>query len=379
MSPMRSTQIVLMVAAAVLYVGCEKKPSSDASRPDGGAEDKYATADPKLAKALRAAADAAAGSDNGPPPGGVFAPGAADQRHPKGMPSKIDVISEGSEPRVSLTSATGPAARPMASGPAMLEVAEQMGPRAALPTVDMALLLHPVKSDDSSPSWIEQADVKKAVPAKDQPGQLSADAEREIAALTGTQILIKFGPSGPEGGLELKLSKPSQSELFAQNAAEALSLAFVPLPAKPVGVGGQWIAETRTTLSGADVIAYRAFQVKSIEGDRLTLALTMSAYAATNDLHLRGVPKGATLEQFEAQGQGKFEIGASESLAHRVELDQRVVMVFRAEGAPSAPTPEGRMPEGNMLTAQLQSQASFVRGEELHASAPRRAGPPEGP
>jgi len=49
------------------------------------------------------------------------------------------------------------------------------------------------------------------------------------------------------------------------------------------------------------------------------------------------------------------------------DVQQRVVMVFATAGGTAAPTQPGQ-PPGNGLTAQLQGQATLVRGEDLRAA-----------
>jgi hypothetical protein len=145
-------------------------------------------------------------------------------------------------------------------------------------------------------------------------------------------------------------------------------MATVPPPPKPVGVGAQWIAETRMPLSGLDVIAYRAFRVKSIEGDRLHLTLDVKAYATSKDVQIAGVPKEATLEQFDAQGQGELEVVRGEALARKFDLQERVVLVFSGPGGPQPPSQPGQ-PPGNLIPVQIQSQATLVRGDDLRAAS----------
>jgi hypothetical protein len=367
--------LVLAVGAALLGVACEeKKQSSEARLSDASpGTDKYATADPKLAKALQATS--AAATDKGPPPDGIFPPGGVDQRHPKGAPTKVDFVSEGSEPRVSLLAATDASpdiARAASYGPASLELAIQMGPRMAMPTIDLGMALGPGKKDDGGPDWLV-ADVKKAVPAKQQLGQLPPGVDKEIGTLDGTSIRIKITPDGRESAVEMQLAKTAHPDLerLAMTAAEALVFATVPLPGKPVGVGGLWIAETRMPLAGMDVVAYRAYRVKEVDGDRLRLTLDVKAYAAGKDVQLQGVPKGATLEQFDAQSGGELELVRGELLARKSTVQLRVVMVFQGAGAGQAQSSAspGNQPPGNVLTAQLQSQATMVRGDDLRAAA----------
>jgi len=369
--------LALLVGATSFGVACEKKEaSSESAKADAGPRsDKYVTADSKLTKALQAAASSAPPADNGPPAAGVFSPGAADQRHPRGAPTQVEVISDGAEPRVSLGNGSdaGPAALTSSMGPLLLEVGLQMGPRVALPTVDLAVVLGPSKGPGGEVDGL-LGEVKQATPAKEQMGQLPPEAEREIATLTGTQVVMRVTGDGRESDAGFRLAKAAPADLdrFGELASQVLVLASVPQPPRPVGVGAQWIAETRMAWSGMDVLAYRAFRVKSIDGNRVTLSLDVKAYAAKADTELQGVPKGATLEQFDGQAQGELEVVRGEVLARRIELDERVVMVFRAASAgPSQPAPTG--PEGNVMTAQLGGRARMARGEDLRA-APRRRG-----
>jgi hypothetical protein len=363
---------ITLLGAALLAASCEERKAtpSDNTSPDANAgTDKYATADPKLAKALQATTSSSAG-DQGPPPEGIFPPGGADQRHARGTPTKVDVVSDGTEPRVSLLpTAASDGARGASYGPASLRLSMQMGPRMAMPTVDFALAVGPGKKEDGGPDWLV-ADVKKALPARQQLGQLPSGTEKEIASLDGTSIRIKITPDGRESDVQLQLAKGARPDLerLAMSAAEALVFAAVPLPPKPVGTGALWIAETRMPLAGLDVIAYRAYRVKDIDGERLHLALDVKAYAVGKDVQLQGVPKGATLEQFDGQSGGELELVRGEALARKSSSQQRIVMVFQAEGPGQTQSSPGQQP-ANVLTAQLQSQATLVRGDDLRVTA----------
>jgi hypothetical protein len=367
--------LVLALGAALIGVGCdEKKSATDTLRSDAGVDkvDKYATADPKLERALKAVSSASGASDNGPPPTGIFALGMADQRHARGVPTKVDILEGGGEPRIGVPAASPGGTLPEASratsyGPAALQVAIQMGPRSVI-AVDYGLLLGPAKKDDGGPEWLV-AEVRRAAPAKGL-GPLESGSDKDIASLEGTQFRIQLAANGQESEVETRLAKAAKADLdrLARSAAEFLMLSLVAPPPKPVGVGAQWIAETRMPLSGLDVIAYRAYRVKSIEGDRIHLTLEMKAYAADKEVQLAGIPKGASLEQFEATAHGELDVVRGELLARKSDMQQRVVMVFAGPGGPQPSTQAGQ-PGGNMLTAQLQSQATLVRGEDLRAAS----------
>jgi hypothetical protein len=362
---------VLALGAALIVAGCEEKKTSETPRQEAGASpDKYATADPKLEKALKAVAAASGTPDNGPPPSGIFPPGAADQRHARGVPTKVDFLESGAEPLVALLpagDASAEGARAITYGSAALQSVIQMGPRVVI-GVDYGLLLGPAKKDDGGAEWLV-ADVKRAVPSKAL-GPPPAGTDKDIGSLEGTQLRVKLTADGRESELVTRLATSAKADLdrLAQSAAEALVFSTVPLPPKPVGVGAQWIAETRMPLSGLDVIVYRAYRVKSVDRDKVHLTLDAKAYAASSDVQLAGVPPGATLAQFEATCRGEIDVVRGEALARKAEIQQHDVLVFAAPGGDKAADKSGQPPT-NMLTAQLQSQAMFLRGDELRAAA----------
>jgi hypothetical protein len=375
----RAALPLLVVLAAPLGVACESKPKSSPPVGDAGVTvDKFVTADPKLEKALKAAASAAP-DDKGPPLNGVFAAGVADKRHPKALPTTVEMVSDGTEPRV-LIAGPGDAARGGSNGPAQLEIAAQMGARSALPTVDFKLVLGPAKKDDGGADWLV-GDVTKSVPAREQFGELPEGTDKEIAKIVGTQLRVKTGADGLGSDVGVVLSKTAPPELsqLAQNGVAALQLSTVAPPPKAVGVGAQWIAETRMELSGIEVIAYRAYRVKSVTGDRLRISMDLKGYATTSDQQLAGVPKGANLIQLSADGQGEMEVVKGELVARKADIQQRSVMVFQVPsakaGAPSDPFGQGgadqddkKPPAGAAMTAQIVSQATLVRGEDLRAA-----------
>ncbi|MGD0675254.1 MAG: hypothetical protein ABSC94_07530 [Polyangiaceae bacterium] len=375
MSPIFRAQAFALGIALFGVAACEqKKPGPDNARSEADTgTDKYAAADPKLEKALKAAAAASSGSDTGPPPEGLFAPGAADQRHAKGVPTKLDVVSAGGDPKISLVRAeAGPDGALTASyGPAVLEVAMQMGPRSAMPTIDLSLVLGPAKKDEGGPGWLVGT-VRAASPAKEQYGQLPPGIEKDIASLEGTQLRVELMADGRETDLRTQPGKSSQPELvrIAQSATGALAIVTVPLPPSPIGEGAQWIAETRMPWSGLDVIAYRAYRVKSIEGERVHLTMDMKAYAANSTTELAGVPKGATLTQFNAEAHGEIELVRGEIVARQAAMQERLMLLFSQGSSPPEPGQAGE-PQRGMLTAQIQTEAKFVRGEDLRAAARR--------
>jgi hypothetical protein len=363
--------LALIAVSPLLFAACEEKRSPAASEqpPDAAVgADKYATADPKLAKALQAASSSTAASDHGPPPEGVFEPGTADARHPRNAVAKVDLIAAGSEPRVLLGGSSavdaGPSevARAKSYGPAFLEEMLQRG-RNAFPTVDLGLSLGPAKRDDGGPDWLI-GDIKRTQLARSQPGQLPPGIEKEMATLTGTAARVRVTPDGRTGEVQSVLAKSTLADLepLAGFTGEALGLATVALPPQAVGADAQWIAEVRTSLLGIDVLEYRAYRVKGIEGDRVHLAVEVRAYAASRDVTFPGAPKDAAVEQFEAEGQGEMEIVRGEFLSRKASFSERAVVFFRLAGGGAQGAPQT-----GVAPVELRSQFVFGRGDDVRA------------
>jgi hypothetical protein len=236
--------------------------------------------------------------------------------------------------------------------------------------VDYRLSLGPAKKDDGGSDWLV-AEVKHAEPSRAL-GQAAPGADKDIASLDGTQIRVQLTTDGRESDVQTRSAKASKAELdtLAEAAAEAVVLATVPVPDKPVGVGAQWIAETRMPLLGLDAVAYRAYRVKSIDGDRLHLSVDVKGYAASREVQLAGVPKGATLQVFDTQCQGEMELVRGETVVRKSDVKEGVILAFLPPGASQQPPPgqAGPLP-GNLLQAQVQSEATFIRGEDLRAAA----------
>ncbi|HEY6463537.1 MAG TPA: hypothetical protein VIY73_25390, partial [Polyangiaceae bacterium] len=142
----------VVLAAALGAVACEdNKPTADSANSDAGKVDKYASADPKLEQAIQAAASASAAANAGPPPTGIFDVATADQKHPKGAPTKVAMVSDGADPKVSLalaSDASPDAARASSYGPAVMQLAMEQGRGTGL-AIDLGMMMMPPKKDES--------------------------------------------------------------------------------------------------------------------------------------------------------------------------------------------------------------------------------------
>jgi hypothetical protein len=373
MNRWKTSILALIAVTAALPIACEGKRAPAASDKPGDAAvgtDKYATADPKLARALQAVASSSAVSDRGPPPEGVFEPGVADQRHPRSELAKVDLVSAGSEPRGFLRNASDSDAAGLDAaksyGPGFVQVMLQRG-RNAFPSVDLGLSLGPAKRDDGGSDWLV-AEVKRTQLSKSQPGQLPPGIEKEMATLTGTTARVRVTSDGRSGEVQSELAKNSLADLqpIAILLAETLGLSAVAVPPQAVGVDAQWIAEVRTSLAGIDVLEYRAYRLKGVDGDRVHLTMEIRAYVASRDVMFPGSPKDSVVEQFEAEGQGDLELVRGEVLARQASFSERALVFFRLAGEANPRGGQGAASAG-VLPVELRSQLVFARGEDIRA------------
>jgi hypothetical protein len=325
----RSWVVPSIAVLALSVAGCEDKPTvvaDDAGVVDSGPPKPVLGG--KLGAAVAAAESAqaaprsSAGAANGPPETGIFAPGAANAAHPPNTPAKVEVLGEGSDPKIAL------ALSPKDEQRAVLSVSVRLGPQSALPSIDFGLLFKldkPKAKDDKSKGDSDKAGpvqviatVAAATLAKEQPGQLPKELADAIAKLKGTEIRYQLTPEGAIVNLTATLSKDSDdpgnpglkglTETTIKALTETITLMTVPLPQKPLGVGGYWMVTDRSASVGVEVVRYRVFKVEKIEQGHATLSLTTRQYAAKGEIDLGAASNGVLpFDRFESQGKGSIE------------------------------------------------------------------------
>lgn len=327
MSPTRA-----LVCVPLLLLGCDEPPKP-AAKPAASA-DKGPVVDAKVAAAVAAAASAKnAGQKktDGPPPGGVFAPGAADALFGPKDGVKVELGSPGEGDKITLK----PPSQDRWKGAPTVLVSVRLGQRSALPSVDLSLSLSVDKPKEEGAIPALLAEVKKVTLSKEQMGSVPKEAEKELGKMKGAIVAFAPAPLGPMRP-EVRADKDATGQLSLplDGLAAALFYASVPPPPAPVGKGGFWIAGSRQRLNGFDLVTYRMYKVKAIDGDKVTLTVSGHAYAASGDTTLPGVAKGTQLAQFESSTEGELVLKSGDPLAESAELQNVVGAVFGQEGQP---------------------------------------------
>ena len=370
--PMRSICSVSIVFSLALF-GCEKEESSERSAEPIASVDKAAAIDPALAKAV---AQASAGAKakrgpvataGGPPPSGVFEPGAADREARLGAPPKLTLGERGSEPRVTL----GPI-RPKPGWKAegnVQVVLQANDPRGGALPVQLALSLEAQKAKpgDAGADAAASADTVTVTARVKSAEVASAGVSQElggrVAALKGARVDYQIASDGSGTGYRYDLPGAAADLLdYLRVLSDTLALVTLPVPNVPLGQGGYWMTTSREGVFGLDLVTYRMIKVEKLEGDQVTLSVGTKRYAANNRFEFAGLAADAprNLVEFDAKSEGRleFKVGApfpsggevgsllaarlgTEQQSGVLQIQSRVGLSFPEKGAPASAAKPG--------------------------------------
>ncbi len=304
-----TVRVPMLLALTLTVFGCEKhEPPSEAQRSDAGAP-KSEAIDPSLAQAMAAASVAAPSaksqSDGGPPPNGIFAPGAADKELARGQPPKLTLGSEGSEPKVTFT----PQPKPGSKQSGTIQVVQQ-SQGGGLP-VEFAVTFEAQKPKvEGAPAPVPV--VVRVTGAKVALAGAPKDLEAQVAKLKGTKLEYEVLPDGAGSGYKYELPKGIGNDFtdIVRSLSDTLAAITLPFPQKPMGAGGFWMATSRDGLLGLDLVTYRMVKIEKISGNNVTLHVNTKRYSATSDFDLPGLPPDAprNLAEFRSASEGSIEL-----------------------------------------------------------------------
>lgn len=362
---------VLLLSLGLAAAGCgdDKKADVDAGELDAG-QKQILTG--KLGAAVAAAESARAKpgdakSDNGPPETGVFEPGAADKAVPPAGPFKVEVLGEGAEPRVQLAFAA-PGDEQKAT---IVLVNRQMN---SLQSFEYSLAIRVDKPKDEK-AKDDKKDAKKTdaargplrviakvlacVPTADIRSQVPKEAIEALAKLKGSEVKYQL-LDGVVSDFSYTVAKDADPahEGTLRALGEALSLASVPLPNKPVGKGGFWMVGDRAASSGIDLVRYRVFRVESIEKGHAVLAVETRQYATKGDLDLpQAKGQKVSIDRFDSQGKGKVDWMESSFFPTQGDTSTRMQMALNVGGG-AGPGAQRVMFQSEMAVKLVPAEAA---------------------
>jgi hypothetical protein len=366
----------LLLLAALIGAGCEKKEEAPVvEQKDAGTDSKDIVLDPELAEAMQqtkaAPKSAPLGQPGGPPPTGIFAPGEADKEAAKGSAPKLELGSEGSEPKVSLQPATAPESKLAGN----IEVSVQQGQQGGgLPIAFGVELSGQKLKEGEGPAGASKVTVRVTSAKVSVPG-VGKDIEADIAKLKGTRLDYVLLPDGTGQNYKLELPKTVAPDLaaWAESLKDAIALVTLPVPSKPVGAGAYWMVKSREGVLGLDMVTYRLAKVEAVKDGVVTLNLSTKRYSASPALELPGLPPGVPKEmsEFQSASEGRLEYKAGRSFPLGGDITSALAVGLGA--APAGPPGQPRQQQGIMI--QSRAVLSFGAAPPLPA-APRTMAPP---
>lgn len=288
-----------------------------------------AIASAAAASSASAKAKSSQGGDQ-PPENGIFAPGEADQRQPKSAPPKVDVLGEGTDPKVAMVGKLDAPEQKVT-----VTIGMRLGQNVRLPTVEYALSIKPEKAAGDKPKEGAPVKIAATITGVSLPGQQAGQpgvkelADR-IGKLKGGVVRWDLAPGGGVSNFAPDLPKGAGEglELVVDALVETLSLLSPPVPAKPVGKDGYWIAADRGRAAvGLDVVRFRVFKVQSLDDGATSLSFELRQYAADQKLGIpdeQGKKTEMPMDGFESQGKGTLVWQPNAFIAVRGELNERV-------------------------------------------------------
>ena len=308
--------VLLGLGLPFLLLSCEKEsPKSDTPKPAESSVEKPSALDPDLAQAMAAASAVAPGKAGaavagGPPPTGIFAPGAADREIKKGDPPKVTLGDEGKAPRITLTPAQP---KPGSKQSGTISVVQQQADGGGVP-IEFAVTFEAQKpKGDVTPTTPIPVTVK-VTGARISMAGAPKDLEATVAKLKGSKVDYEVAADGAGSNYRFEVSKAAPADLAdtVRSLSDVIAVVTVPFPDKPVGKDAFWMATSREGVLGLDLVTYRLIKVQSIDGQKVTLNVNTKRYSATSNFDLPGLQPGAprSLAEFQALAEGTVELVA---------------------------------------------------------------------
>ncbi len=334
----------MAAAFALASVGCEEKPAKKSTSSSKTKPDDKPVLDPKLGKIIAASSASAKAqkdqqptrAEGTPPPTGVFTSAEAEAAHGQGKPIHVEPGTAGSAPLVSVIPTSTKLPKTIT-----MSVSTMMGARQSFPSMDMTFQLKadkPKKTENevgkTQPISV-MAKLTKATLSTQQPGQVPPQAIDFVSQMKGSTLGWSLLPEGGVSTLTLKRSPKMLPELEHNlvAVAETIAAASIVAPKEPLGAGAAWIARSRDTYGGLDVVSYRMYQLVKVEGEKLTISVELRQYVVGETIAKSGLPEGAEVVQFQSTGSGKFVVTRGSSFADQGKLMHTMSLGLRTSEA----------------------------------------------
>ena len=333
----------LTFVLGALVVACQKEQAPSAE--PAGSIEKPSTIDPALAKAVAAASvdmgnrkGPAPAASGGPPPGGVFAPGAADREIKQGDAPKLTLGGQGSEPRVQL----GPMQpKPGWKTSGSVQVTMQGDARQQPLPIELLVAIEAQKpKGGEGAGGVGAAPAPVLMVAKVNSARIGMtgvppEISGRVEKLKGAKIEYQVLPDGSGTGYRSEV--PAGAEDMRDQLRvlqDMLALVTLPVPPQPLGEGGFWMATSREGVFGLDLVTYRLVKVEKVTPGSVTLSVGTKRYATSAVFAFEGLPPDAPrdLAEFDSKSDGRIELKVGAAFPDSGEIQSMLVAALAQGG-----------------------------------------------
>lgn len=255
----------------------------------------------------------------------------------------MTIIDAGAEPRRVLRYRFNEDSSESASMELGIDMGMSMGgiqiPQMGIPTIRMVIGLSQVDvSEDGSARYEFNIGETELI---DSPGTDPAIANAvraslgQLPSMSGWARVDSRGAQ-LEGGINLGGGiDPQLSQLF-DSAEQGLQQMSAPLPEQAVGAGAVWEVVQQIQSGGFAVNQTASYTIEAIQGDLVTLAVSMSQSAPPQQVEVPGMPAGAgaNLESLEASGTGMMQINLGRFMpTSALDMNMAITLGISAQGA----------------------------------------------
>jgi hypothetical protein len=160
-----------------------------------------------------------------------------------------------------------------------------------------------------------------------------------LAAMTGLKGKAQVDARGAtrEGKFVLEGEENPQLAQLVDSMGQSMKQMSIPLPEAAVGVGARWQARQRMKMGGMSIFQVGEYALVAMDGDALTLKVTLTQLGPKQMMDPPGLPPGVTAELLDMRGTGSgtMEVNLTSLVpVSRVSVTSATSMRMTQQGAP---------------------------------------------
>ncbi len=210
----------------------------------------------------------------------------------------------------------------------------------ASPVPQMVMIMDLGVGDREAGDWKVDGSVQSisVAPKGAAQEQIASALKPQVDSLKGLSMSHFVSPKGHVHGLTMKMPPglPPGAEQMMSGMSQSFESAVAPLPAEPVGPGARWQVVTRVQNAGVDILQFATYTLKSREGAKITLEMSIDQLASGGSIKAPGMPPGVTanLRAFKSGGGGTTQVDLGSVAPEKGRLDVKTSLDIDVSAGP---------------------------------------------